>query len=208
MPGDDAERLAADHRRVALDVLGRGLALEVPRGAGEEAEVVGHDARLVDRDPPRLADVPRLEPRELLGVLVDHVGELRAGAPSGPSASSRATSPTPSRPRRPRGRRPPRRAPRHLGDRPRPWPGSAPPSSRPRGRRRTRRRRTSSAASPKRSCSSFARRIRQEPNPAARSLACGEGRSLKAPAFAVATPSHGRLRVHEHIIACERPVIR
>ena len=32
-------------------------------------------------------------------------------------------------------------------------------------------------------------RIRQEPNPATRSLACGEGRSLKAPAGAVATAS-------------------
>ena len=74
-PGDDAERLAADHRRVALDVLGGGLALEVPRRAGEEAEVVRHQAGLVDGDPPRLADVPRLEARELLGVLVDHVGE-------------------------------------------------------------------------------------------------------------------------------------
>ena len=85
--GDDPERLAADHRRVALDVLGGRLALEVPRRAREEAEVVGHDPRLVDRDPPRLADVARLEPRELLGVLVDHVGELRGAAPSGPSAS-------------------------------------------------------------------------------------------------------------------------
>src|SRR6185436_13868553 len=74
-PGDDAERLAADHRGVALDVLGGGLALEVPRRAGEEAEVVRHHAGLVDGDPPRLADVPRLESRELLGVLVDHVGE-------------------------------------------------------------------------------------------------------------------------------------
>ena len=76
MPGDDAERLAPDHRRVALDVLGRGLALEVARRAGEEAQVVGHHAGLVDGDPPRLADVERLEPRELLGVLVDDVGEL------------------------------------------------------------------------------------------------------------------------------------
>ena len=93
---DDPERLAPDHRRVALGVLGRGLALEIARGTGEEAQVVGHDARLVDCHPPRLADVERLEPRELLGVLVDDVGELRAEAPCGPSASSSASRPTPS----------------------------------------------------------------------------------------------------------------
>ena len=85
--GDDPERLAPDHRRVALDVLAGGLALEVARGAGEEAEVVGHHPGLVDGDPPRLADVQRLEARELLGVLVDDVRELRAGAPCGPWAS-------------------------------------------------------------------------------------------------------------------------
>ena len=75
-PGHDAERLAANHRRVAGDVLRRRLALEVSGRAGEEAQVVGHDPRLVHRHPPWLADVLRLEPRELLGVLVDHVGEL------------------------------------------------------------------------------------------------------------------------------------
>ena len=74
-PGDDAEGLAPDHRRVAGLVLARRLALQVPRRAREETKVVGHHAGLVDRDPPRLADVQRLEPRELLGVLVDHVGE-------------------------------------------------------------------------------------------------------------------------------------
>ena len=106
--GDDAERLAPDHRRVALDVLAGRLALEVSGRTGEEAQVVGHDPRLVDRHPPGLPDVERLEPCELLGVLVDHVGELRAGAPCGPSASCRATPPTPSSRRRRRGRRPPR----------------------------------------------------------------------------------------------------
>ena len=76
-PRDDPEGLAADHRRVALDVLRGGLPLEVPRRAREEAQVVRHDARLVDRDPPRLADVLRLEARQLLCVLVDQVGELQ-----------------------------------------------------------------------------------------------------------------------------------
>ena len=73
--GDDPERLAPDHRRVALHVLAGRLPLQVPGGAGEEPQAVRHRARLVDRDPPRLADVLRLEPRELLGVLVDDVRE-------------------------------------------------------------------------------------------------------------------------------------
>ena len=38
--GDDADGLAPDHRRVALEVLARGLALQAARGAGEEAQVV------------------------------------------------------------------------------------------------------------------------------------------------------------------------
>ena len=75
-PGDDPERLAADDRRVALDVLAGGLALERARGAGEEAEVVGRERHLVAGDRHRLADVLRLELRQLLGVVVDRVGEL------------------------------------------------------------------------------------------------------------------------------------
>ena len=73
--GDDADRLAPDHRRVALDVLAGRLALEVARRAGEEAEVVGRERHLVARGHERLADVDRLELRELVGVLLDHVGE-------------------------------------------------------------------------------------------------------------------------------------
>ncbi len=73
---DDPDRLAPDHRRVALDVLAGRLALEVAGGAGEEAEVVGRERHLVARGHERLADVHRLELRELLGVLVHHVGEL------------------------------------------------------------------------------------------------------------------------------------
>ena len=72
---DDPERLAPDHRCVALDVLPGRLALEVPRGTGEEAQAVGHRRWLVLRDPPRLADVRGLEPGELLCVLVDDVRE-------------------------------------------------------------------------------------------------------------------------------------
>jgi len=44
---DDAERLAPDDRGVALDVLARGLSFELPRGAGEEAEVVRAERHLV-----------------------------------------------------------------------------------------------------------------------------------------------------------------
>ena len=208
-PGDDAERLAADHRGVALDVLGGGLALEVPRRAGEEAKVVGHQARLVDGDPPGLADVPRLEAGELLGVLVDHVGEpeqelhpvlrrlLAPGLPRPLGRGDRAVDVLLP-------------GPRHLGD--------------DLARRRIqhlhrlaregvdelavdehlllRHRNAHRPPSPG--------GIRQEPNPAARSLACGEGTSLKAPAFAVATPSPGRpASFTTHIIARGRcPVIR
>ena len=74
-PGHDAERLAADDRRVALDVLGRGLALEVARRAGEEAEVVDREGDLVHGDRGRLADVLGLELPQLLGVLLHDVRE-------------------------------------------------------------------------------------------------------------------------------------
>ena len=73
---DDADRLAAEPRRVALHVLTGGLALEHARRAGEETEVVRADGQLVLRVRERLADVARLELRELVAVLVDHVGEL------------------------------------------------------------------------------------------------------------------------------------
>ena len=57
----DPERLAPNERRVALDVLRRRLALEVPRRAGEEAEVVRHDPGLVARPQglPTFADSSR-----------------------------------------------------------------------------------------------------------------------------------------------------
>src|SRR5207245_10730609 len=39
------------------------------------SEVVGREGDLVPRDPHRLADVHRFEPRQLLAVLLHHVGE-------------------------------------------------------------------------------------------------------------------------------------
>jgi len=75
-PADDAERLAADHRRVPAHVLAGRLALEHAARAGEEPDVVGRDRHLVARVRQRLADVARLELREFLGVLVDQVGQL------------------------------------------------------------------------------------------------------------------------------------
>jgi ParB family chromosome partitioning protein len=45
--GDDPDRLAPDHRGVALDVLAGRLALEVAGRAGEETQVVGCERHLV-----------------------------------------------------------------------------------------------------------------------------------------------------------------
>ena len=74
-PRDDPDRLPAQERRVAAHVLARGLAVEHARRAGEEADVVGAHRHLVARVGERLADVRRLELRELLRVLVERVGE-------------------------------------------------------------------------------------------------------------------------------------
>ena len=108
MPRDDPERLAADHRRVALDVLAGRLALEHARGAGEEAEVVGGERHLVARGHERLADVQRLELRELLGVLLHHVRERVQQLRAVLRRLLRPRRPAPAGPPRPRGRRPPR----------------------------------------------------------------------------------------------------
>jgi hypothetical protein len=57
-------------------VLAGGASLEDPGGAGEEAEVVGHLGGLVAGRRDRLADVPGLDLRELVGVFLDPVREL------------------------------------------------------------------------------------------------------------------------------------
>ena len=117
---DDADRLAPDHRRVALEVLARRLALHAARGAGEEAQVVDGGGQLVGLDRgERLAGVARLELGEFVGVRLDGVGELAAAPPG----ARRASCSTRCRTRRARWRR--------LGRRRRRW--------RPEPRRSTRR---------------------------------------------------------------------
>ena len=74
---DDADRLAADHRGVALEVLAGRLALHAARGAGEEAQVVDHRRDLVALEGlDRLAGVGGLELGDLVGVLLERVGQL------------------------------------------------------------------------------------------------------------------------------------
>ena len=109
---DDPDRLAPDHRRVALDVLAGRLALEVAGGAGEEAEVVGRERHLVARRHERLADVAATRaaraPRRCssitsaslcrssersFGVFV----EPRRAAPSCAASTARSTSSAPQR---------------------------------------------------------------------------------------------------------------
>ena len=81
-PSDDPHRLAADHRGVAAHVLAGRLALEHPRRAREEAQVVRRDGHLVARVRKRLADVLRLQLGQLFGVVLDRGCELeqRLGA--------------------------------------------------------------------------------------------------------------------------------
>ena len=74
--GDDPDRLPANQRRVPLDVLACRLPFEVARRAREEAQVVGGERHLVARDHQRLADVARLDLRELLGVVLEDLREL------------------------------------------------------------------------------------------------------------------------------------
>ena len=87
---DDADRLPADPRGVVLHVLPRRLALEHPRGAGEEAEVVGGVRHLLrHRQPERLAGVAGLDGDELVGPGLDRVGDLEQRGGAGPSACCR-----------------------------------------------------------------------------------------------------------------------
>ena len=68
-----------------LDVLAGGAALEAPRGAREEPQVVDHERDLVVAEGvDRLAGVVGLELGELVGVLLDRVGELQHAAARSP----------------------------------------------------------------------------------------------------------------------------
>ena len=94
---DDADGLAADHRGVALEVLAGRLALHAARGAGEEAQVVDHGRDLVALEGlDRLAGVGRLELGDLVGALLERVGQLEdrqralAGRARAPAASKAA----------------------------------------------------------------------------------------------------------------------
>ena len=59
-------------------VLAGGRALQEPRGAGEEAQVVGDERDLVGLDGlDRLAGVERLQLGQLVAVRLDRVGELQ-----------------------------------------------------------------------------------------------------------------------------------
>ena len=74
---DDADRLAADPRRVALQVLPGRAAVHVPGGSREVAEVVAHEGNLVlVEGRARLAGVRGLDVGELVCPLLDPVGEL------------------------------------------------------------------------------------------------------------------------------------
>ena len=116
-PRDDPERLAPDDRRVALDVLAGGLALERARGAGEEAEVVGRERHLVAarstsacrRSATRAASAPPRARRS--------GRRASAAARSGPSASSSTSPPSAFFGRLDRALDVRGGAARHLGDR-------------------------------------------------------------------------------------------
>ena len=76
----DADRLPPDHRRVALHVLTRSASLERARRAREEAQVVDEERHLlVPHRLDRLAHVERLELRELVGLLLEGVGDPQEG---------------------------------------------------------------------------------------------------------------------------------
>ena len=104
---DDADRLAPDERRVVLQVLARGPALEHPGGAGEEPDLV--DARrelLAGRQAERLAGVPGLGLHELVGPLLQRVGDLEQRLLALGGGGVAPAPRTPARRRRTPGRRP------------------------------------------------------------------------------------------------------
>ncbi|CAM2145607.1 hypothetical protein PT2222_170164 [Paraburkholderia tropica] len=95
--GDHAQRIAADHARVARQIFARDRAVLRAARAREEAEHVGDRGDfVVERAEIRLAAIERFEPREFGGARLDGVGELeqqrgailrRAARPRGPRAA-------------------------------------------------------------------------------------------------------------------------
>ena len=93
---DDAERLAERHVDAARD--GDRLAVLLVDGAGVEVEDVGDHADLAARAGDRLADVLRLDPRELFVVLLDERREpaqqpAAVGGRDGPPGGKRRPCP-------------------------------------------------------------------------------------------------------------------
>ena len=79
--GDDADRIAPDHRGMAREIFARRRSVHRPDGAGEVAEAVDDRRDLVvQRLDPRLAAVQRLERSKGFRVALDGVGELQEQA--------------------------------------------------------------------------------------------------------------------------------
>ncbi|MPL93022.1 hypothetical protein SDC9_39146 [bioreactor metagenome] len=82
--GDDADRVAPDHRGVARQVLARDRPVHGAHGAREEAEAVDDRRQLVaERHVPGLAAVERLEPGERRRLGLDLLGDLQQIARAG-----------------------------------------------------------------------------------------------------------------------------
>ena len=106
---DHADRLAADVGGVVLHVLARGAPFHVARGAGEEAQLVRPSAGSPPRTSPAAAcRRPGLAVGDLLGPLLDRVGELQQQLLALARRRVLPRSRTPRAPPSRRGRRPPR----------------------------------------------------------------------------------------------------
>ncbi len=73
---DHTDRVTTGHRRVALEVLTGGLALQEARRSGEEPPVVDREVHLELDDADRLAHVLALDARQLVDVGRHHLGHL------------------------------------------------------------------------------------------------------------------------------------
>ncbi len=73
---DHPEGLAANHRRVAIEVLSCGLSFQKAPGGGEEPPVVHGQVHLEVDHGNRLAYIPALEPRKLFDIGGDSIRNL------------------------------------------------------------------------------------------------------------------------------------